>query len=276
MYVGWTPLHEAAIHGYPDIVAKLLRMGADPNVLGMDNDSPLHDAAANSHTQVATILLRNGAIPDQRNCRGERPLDLATDDCLIEILRKHTYGQLSDISSASQETVTGDSLEEAFQPLNDSSELDTEMQVDDQWNTGALSPQLSPIKSGDEQTNSKDLQACLVVNGQDYGPDYNGIMDPSVLSLSLKPDDSLSNTESSSDQPSSDYQQDIIKSVSPQTDATPSDERSTSTTDLSSSNDQLTTCQSGDSISSTTQATAEKQTVIPMGRKRFLYSQVST
>jgi ankyrin repeat protein len=52
MYVGWTPLHEAAIHGYPDIVAKLLRMGADPNVLGMDNDSPLHDAAANSHTQV--------------------------------------------------------------------------------------------------------------------------------------------------------------------------------------------------------------------------------
>ena len=50
---GWTPLHEACNHGYPDVARQLLRAGANVNVQGYENDTPLHDAAINGHPKVS-------------------------------------------------------------------------------------------------------------------------------------------------------------------------------------------------------------------------------
>ena len=49
---GWTPLHEACNHGWPDVARQLLRAGANVNVQGYENDTPLHDAAINGHQKV--------------------------------------------------------------------------------------------------------------------------------------------------------------------------------------------------------------------------------
>ncbi len=54
---GWTPLHEAANYGYPEVVGVLVRAGANVNARGMDGDTPLHDAAINGHKEVGRLRL---------------------------------------------------------------------------------------------------------------------------------------------------------------------------------------------------------------------------
>ena len=48
----WTPLHEAANHGFVDIVKYLLDHGADIQANGHDNTTPLHDAVCCGHYKV--------------------------------------------------------------------------------------------------------------------------------------------------------------------------------------------------------------------------------
>ena len=248
---------------------------------------------------MVQILLENGATPDQKNSRGELPIDLTIDHSLIEMIRQHSDSWSSEISSDSQEmskeTDTTDSLEKAFQTLDESLELDTKIQEGQQWNIGLLSPQLSPIKSedNDQQTSFNSLaseETCLVVNNQGCDSD----VDPATLLLALE-----NCTEFASEQPPSDsHQLDSSESFSPQTDATSSDQRTTST-DLSSSEDQPTTDLSSitsksetthepgsDTVSSNTQTADDndqeplaelgnkEQPRFPMARKRLLYSQV--
>ena len=57
LYLGWTPLHEAANHGHEEVVKYLLKHGADINAPGMEGDTPLHDAVGNDHFSVSTIML---------------------------------------------------------------------------------------------------------------------------------------------------------------------------------------------------------------------------
>src|SRR5262245_46631445 len=57
----WTGLHEAAKHGYVDIVRFLLEQGADPNAREKgDNTHPLHWAAAQGHLDTVRVLLDAG------------------------------------------------------------------------------------------------------------------------------------------------------------------------------------------------------------------------
>lgn len=58
IYLGWTPLHEAANHGHEEIVAYLLKNGANINASGMEGDTPLHDAVGNDHFSVSMIVSR--------------------------------------------------------------------------------------------------------------------------------------------------------------------------------------------------------------------------
>lgn len=58
LQIGWTPLHEASNHGHEDVVAYLLKHGANINASGMEGDTPLHDAVGNDHFSVSTIMLR--------------------------------------------------------------------------------------------------------------------------------------------------------------------------------------------------------------------------
>ena len=63
-YSGWIPLHEAANHGYVEIVEYLLDKGATINDRGgddCDGITPLHDAAANGKVDVVRLLVTRGA-----------------------------------------------------------------------------------------------------------------------------------------------------------------------------------------------------------------------
>lgn len=55
---GWLPLHEAANHGYYEIVEYLIKHGAHVNDRGgaqCEGTTPLHDAAQNGHVEVIKV-----------------------------------------------------------------------------------------------------------------------------------------------------------------------------------------------------------------------------
>lgn len=54
-------LEYASIRGQTDVVAMLLRMGADPNVLGTQGTTPLHDACLKAKPDLVRLLLTHGA-----------------------------------------------------------------------------------------------------------------------------------------------------------------------------------------------------------------------
>lgn len=53
---GWTPLHQAAVHGQTDILEMLLKNGADPNAVSEDGKTPLEMAADNNQKKSVEIL----------------------------------------------------------------------------------------------------------------------------------------------------------------------------------------------------------------------------
>jgi len=57
----WTPLHQAARGGHPDVAELLLVHGADVDAEGWCGWTPLHEAAYRGHYGVAAVLLRRGA-----------------------------------------------------------------------------------------------------------------------------------------------------------------------------------------------------------------------
>ena len=63
-FCGWLPLHEAANHGYVDIVAYLINKGAWINDRGGEKCTgvtPLHDAAVNGNLEIVTLLVEQRA-----------------------------------------------------------------------------------------------------------------------------------------------------------------------------------------------------------------------
>ena len=77
---GWTPLHEACIHGWWSVARALLAAGAGANRPGLDRVTPLHDAAAGSgRRRLVRLLLRYGADPTARTARGQPAAELATE-----------------------------------------------------------------------------------------------------------------------------------------------------------------------------------------------------
>lgn len=77
-HAGWTPLHEAANHGFTEIVGLLTRAGADVNDPGgasCGGVTALHDAAANGHFACVRLLLDSRADPNLLNSDGDTALD---------------------------------------------------------------------------------------------------------------------------------------------------------------------------------------------------------
>lgn len=75
---GWTPLHEAANHGFVDIARELIQAGADVNDPGgsmCGAVTPLHDAAACGHFSMIYFLLESGANVNAVTDSGETVLD---------------------------------------------------------------------------------------------------------------------------------------------------------------------------------------------------------
>lgn len=76
--VGWMPLHEAANHGFKEIVALLLENGGTSVINDRAENggiTPLHDACSNGHFDIIELLLDKGANPTIRTDENETPLN---------------------------------------------------------------------------------------------------------------------------------------------------------------------------------------------------------
>ena len=73
---GLTPLQQAVANRKEDVIAPLLRAGANPNVsYDRDGNTPLHWAVQNSQKPVVKLLLAHKANVNARNHAGRTPLD---------------------------------------------------------------------------------------------------------------------------------------------------------------------------------------------------------
>lgn len=81
-HCGWSPLHEAANHGYVDIAELLLRHGAnvnDPGGMSCKGVTPLHDAACCGHFSMIQLLIQHGANVKLKTHNGDTVLDCLDD-----------------------------------------------------------------------------------------------------------------------------------------------------------------------------------------------------
>jgi ankyrin repeat protein len=76
---GFTALHLAAFFAQPEVVALLLRRGADPNAVARNASrvSPLHSAVAGRNLDTVRLLLMQGADPNARQQGGWTALHAA-------------------------------------------------------------------------------------------------------------------------------------------------------------------------------------------------------
>ncbi len=82
----FTPLFLAAEAGYTEILAVLLKAGADVN-FATDGDTPLMIAAENGHSEIVKLLLKTGADVNASRETGSTPLYLASLNDHSEIVK---------------------------------------------------------------------------------------------------------------------------------------------------------------------------------------------
>ncbi|GBN29124.1 Ankyrin-3 [Araneus ventricosus] len=82
-----TPLLYASREGYEEIVEILLKFKANPNVCDKHKLMPLHYAAKCSHLKVVKALLFSGAMYNELCFNGNSPLEYATDQTIVNLLR---------------------------------------------------------------------------------------------------------------------------------------------------------------------------------------------
>lgn len=69
-----SPLHDAALRGYLDVVRLLLRMKFPVDERDKLGNTPLHDASLKGRAEVVAALLEAGASPSAANSTGSTPL----------------------------------------------------------------------------------------------------------------------------------------------------------------------------------------------------------
>ncbi|KAI6651988.1 Palmitoyltransferase [Oopsacas minuta] len=89
---GYTPLHCAAIQGYPDIAIALIKSGANFNAVTLQKETVLHLACKSACSQLVLYLVAKGANINDTDSKGRTPLMLAANNRnsydLIRILIK--------------------------------------------------------------------------------------------------------------------------------------------------------------------------------------------
>jgi ankyrin repeat protein len=82
-----TPLYFAALNGKKEIVAFLLKNGADPTIMttGPDGETPLHAAIVNGHLEIVPQLLTKRGM-EMKDVKGATPLFAAVENGQQKIL----------------------------------------------------------------------------------------------------------------------------------------------------------------------------------------------
>jgi ankyrin repeat protein len=83
----YTPLTGAVTARHADVVAELLRNGAEPNYRYGAGHTPLHVAAANGSAAIVRLLLAAGASREARTDESRTPLDLARENGHGEVMQ---------------------------------------------------------------------------------------------------------------------------------------------------------------------------------------------
>ena len=73
-----SPLSEACVLGFVEVVRRLLLLGADSDLSDRELCSPLHWAAAGGHCEIIKLLVGAGADVDAGDSNGQSPLHWAT------------------------------------------------------------------------------------------------------------------------------------------------------------------------------------------------------
>ena len=86
-----TILHHAVSGNQIEVVKYLLSEGAEPDRTypQAGNETPLHIAAAKGLHEIAKVLIEGGARVDARDSNGKKPIDRASDDATIAMLRPY-------------------------------------------------------------------------------------------------------------------------------------------------------------------------------------------
>jgi ankyrin repeat protein len=93
---GSTPLHCAAWKGHPEVVALLLKAGANVNAQNSNGHwgtTALHAAAHANQAAVAQLLIEHGADVNARDLSGKTPMHHTTfhkAKAVARLLEKHT------------------------------------------------------------------------------------------------------------------------------------------------------------------------------------------
>ncbi len=89
---GATSLHKAALNNRTEMTAFLISKGANVKYRDMDGNTPLHWAAEAGKTGPAQVLLKNGADVNAKDDNGDTPMKLAVKNKhknMVELLKKY-------------------------------------------------------------------------------------------------------------------------------------------------------------------------------------------
>jgi ankyrin repeat protein len=86
---GDTPLNTALLHNKKNVIGLLITSGADVRHAGTWGHTPLHQAAINGDAETTKLLLDRGADPNTLDDDGDTPLDTASNAAVADYLLAH-------------------------------------------------------------------------------------------------------------------------------------------------------------------------------------------
>ena len=92
-----SPVIGSILHQRPDMLAVLLKNGANPNRVGKDSKSPLHYAVENRDIESVKLLKATGAKVNVKNSKGQTPLDYASSKAEKKFLDPNSKKKYQEI-----------------------------------------------------------------------------------------------------------------------------------------------------------------------------------
>ncbi|CAG7718930.1 unnamed protein product [Allacma fusca] len=98
---GYSPLHDACVHGHEKVVEALLTFRAGPSKKAPGGVRPLHLAAKHGHLEIVKLLLSRGADPNLKTEKGESVFDIAEHSVKVFLSSSPSPGEPAPAPAAS-------------------------------------------------------------------------------------------------------------------------------------------------------------------------------